>query len=220
MTRKTLAAGDLIDAYIEETTLRETDVLRRLREETERHPRSRMLLNPVQGQFMALLAKATGVKRALEIGTFTGYSSLCVAAALPPDGKLVCCDIDADLTAIARRYWAEAGLADKIALHIGPAAETLAALLDTEGPESFDFIFIDADKANYETYYELSLKLVRRGGLVLCDNVLRNGWVATDPEVDRETILLRALNEKLGRDERIDVSLLPIADGLTICRKR
>jgi predicted O-methyltransferase YrrM len=220
MTRKTIGSGDVLDAYIEETTLRETPVLRRLREETERHPRSRMLLNPVQGQFMALLVKAIGAKRALEVGTFTGYSALCVAAALPSDGKLVCCDIDAGLTAIARRYWAEAGLAGKIDLHIGPATETLAALLVSAGPASFDFAFIDADKANYDTYFELSLELVRPGGLVLCDNVLRNGWVATDPEVDRETIILRALNEKLGRDERIDVSLLPIADGVTVCRKR
>jgi caffeoyl-CoA O-methyltransferase len=219
MARTTFGATRQLDDYIENVSLRDTDILRRIRDETEKHPRGRMLLNPVQGQFMGLLVKAIGAKRAVEVGTFTGYSALCVASALPADGKLVACDIDADLTAIARRYWAAAGVAEKIDLRIGPGAETLAALLKDEGPGTFDFAFVDADKAGYDAYYELALQLVRRGGLILFDNVLRQGRVL-EPNADEDTQLTQAFNEKLGRDERIDVSLLPIADGLTVCLKR
>jgi predicted O-methyltransferase YrrM len=219
MTRKRTGGTEALDDYIERVTLRELDVLRRLRDETESHPRRRMLSNPVQGQLMALLAKAIGAKRALEVGTFTGYSALCVALALPADGSLVACDIDPETTAIARRYWTDAGVAAKIDLRIGPARETLQALIDAGGQESFDFAFVDADKASYDAYYEYALRLVRRGGLILFDNVLRDGRVV-DPGADPDTLLINAFNEKLGRDERIDVSLLPIADGVTICFKR
>jgi caffeoyl-CoA O-methyltransferase len=219
MTRKRTGGTEQLDEYIERVTWRDTDVLRRLRHETERHPRNRMLSNPVQGQLMALLVKAIGARRALEVGTFTGYSALCVAAALPADGTLVACDIDPETTAIARRYWAEAGVAGKIDLRIAPALDTLRALLDEDGPGSFDFAFVDADKPAYDAYYEYALQLVRRGGLMLFDNVLRDGRVV-DPNADPDTLVINAFNEKLGVDERIDVSLLPIADGVTICYKR
>jgi predicted O-methyltransferase YrrM len=219
MTRKRTGGTEQLDEYIERVTLRDSDVLRRLRHESERHPRNRMLSNPVQGQLMALLAKAIGARRALEIGTFTGYSALCVASALPPDGKLVACDIDPDTTAIARRYWAEAGVAERIDLRIGPALDTVKTLLAEYGPDSFDFAFVDADKPAYDAYYELALQLVRPAGLILFDNVLRDGRVV-DPDADPDTLVINAFNLKLGRDERIDVSLLPIADGVTICYKR
>jgi len=219
MTRKRTGGTEVLDDYIERVTLRELEVLRRLRYETESHPRHRMLSNPVQGQFMALLAKAIGAKRALEVGTFTGYSALCVALALPADGTLVACDIDPETTAIARRYWSDAGVAAKIDLRIGPALETLQLLVDAGRLESFDFAFVDADKASYDAYYEYALRLVRCGGLILFDNVLRDGRVV-DPGADPDTLLINAFNEKLGSDERIDVSLLPIADGVTICFKR
>jgi caffeoyl-CoA O-methyltransferase len=219
MTRKRTGGTEQLDEYIERVTLRDTDVLRRLRHETERHPRNRMLSNPVQGQLMALLVKAIGARRALEVGTYTGYSALCVAAALPAGGTLVACDIDPDTTAIARRYWAEAGVAGKIDLRIAPALDTLKTLLDEDGPGTFDFAFIDADKPAYDAYYEYALQLVRRGGLMLFDNVLRDGRVV-DPNADPDTLVINAFNEKLGADERIDVSLLPIADGVTICFKR
>ena len=219
MTRKRTGGTEQLDEYIERVTLRETGVLRRLREETELHPRNVMLSNPVQGQFMGLLAKAIGARRALEIGTYTGYSALCVAAALPADGRLVALDIDAETTAIARRYWTEAGVAGKIDLRIGPALETLAVLLHENGPERFDFAFVDADKPAYDAYYEFALKLVRRGGLILFDNVLRDGRIV-DPNADQATRIIDAFNKKLGQDERVDMSLLPIADGVTICFKR
>jgi predicted O-methyltransferase YrrM len=219
VTRKTIGGTEQLDDYIERVALRDTDVLSRLRRETERHPRGRMLSNPVQGQLMALLAKAIGARRALEVGTFTGYSALCVASALPPDGMLVACDIDVETTAIARRYWREAGVDERITLRIGAALDTLKALLNENGAGSFDFAFVDADKASYDAYYEYALQLVRRGGLILFDNVLRDGRV-TDPNSDSDTLIMNVFNEKLGTDERIDVSLLPIADGVTICLKR
>lgn len=219
MTRSTIGLSDRLDAYIEAVSLRDSDVQRRLREETARYPHGTMLLNPVQGQFMALLVKAIGATRAIEVGTFTGYSALCVALALPPGGTLVACDVDADAAAVARRYWSEAGVDERIDLRLGPAIQTLDALIAQGSAGRFDFAFIDADKANYDAYYERLLRLVRAGGLILMDNVLRSGKVA-DPEAGGDAIPLRALNEKVGKDERVDATILPVADGLTIVRKR
>ena len=206
--------------YIESVSLRESDALRRLREETRRQPFGMMQIDPEQGQFMALLARLVGARRCLEIGTFTGYSALWIALALPPDGHIIACDIDARMAAIAERHWQEAGVADKIQLRLGPALTTLDALLREGGERSFDFAFIDADKENYGHYYERVLRLLRPGGVVVIDNVLWGGSVAERSARDPATVALRTLNRKLHTDARIDLSLLPIADGVTIARKR
>jgi caffeoyl-CoA O-methyltransferase len=179
-----------------------------------------MQIAPEQGQFMALLAQLLGAKKTLEIGVFTGYSSLCVALALPPEGKIVACDVSEEYTATARRYWEVAGVAGKIDLRIAPALQTLDQLLAACEAGTFDFAFIDADKDNYDGYFELSLQLVRTGGLIAIDNVLWGGRVA-DPQVqDSSTQAIRAFNEKLHRDQRVTLSLVPIADGLTLALKR
>ncbi len=179
-----------------------------------------MQIAPEQGQFMALLIQLIGATKTLEIGVFTGYSSLCVALALPPTGKIVACDVSEEYTAIARRYWQKAGVTDKIDLRLAPALETLDQLLASGQAETFDFAFIDADKENYDHYYERSLQLVRPGGLIAIDNVLWFGQVA-DPQVqDNNTLALRALNDKLHHDERVTLSLVPIGDGLTLALKR
>ncbi len=179
-----------------------------------------MQIAPEQGQFMALLIQLIGATKTLEIGVFTGYSSLCVALTLPPTGKIVACDVSEEFTAIARRYWQTAGVADKIDLRLAPALETLDQLLASGQAETFDFAFIDADKENYDRYYERSLQLVRPGGLIAIDNVLWSGEVA-DPQVhDNNTLAIRALNDKLHHDERVTLSLVPIADGLTLALKR
>ena len=193
-------------------------VQRELIEETRRLGGiSMMQIAPEQGAFMTLLARAIGARRAVEVGTFTGYSALCLARGLPPDGHLLCCDVSAEWTAIARRYWEKAGVADRIELRLGPAAETLAAL----PPEpAFDLAFIDADKPSYPVYYEEILKRLRPGGLVLVDNVLWMGRVADPSANDEATAALRAFNAKLAGDPRVEVVMLPIADGLTIARKR
>jgi caffeoyl-CoA O-methyltransferase len=220
MPRKTLNLTDELYAYLLDVSLREPPLLARLREETAARPRSGMQISPDQGQFMALLAELIGARRVIEVGTFTGYSALVVARALPADGRIVTCDLDPETTAIAKRYWAEAGVADKIELHLGPAVETLDALLaDGEG-SAFDFGFIDADKENYDAYYERVLALLRPGGLMLVDNVLWSGAVADPSREDADTLALRALNEKIHGDERVTLSLLPLADGLTLARKR
>jgi caffeoyl-CoA O-methyltransferase len=179
-----------------------------------------MQISPEQGQFMALLARLTGARRCLEVGVFTGYSSLVTALALPVDGSIVACDVSEEWTAVARRYWREAGVAHKIELRLAPATETLDELLAQGQAGTFDFAFIDADKTNYLAYYERTLSLLRTGGLVLVDNTLWSGRVA-DPEVaDADTVSLRHFNEVLHRDERVDLSLLPLGDGLTLARKR
>jgi caffeoyl-CoA O-methyltransferase len=219
MLKKTFGLDDRLYSYLLSVSLREPDILRQLREETARHPRAMMQIAPEQGQFMALLVQLLGATKALEVGVFTGYSSSCVALALPPNGKLVACDVSEEYTAIARRYWKAAGIADKIELRLAPALETLDGLLAVGQAETFDFAFIDADKENYEGYYERSLQLVRPGGLIAIDNVLWSGRVA-DPRVrDSSTQALRALNEKLHQDERITLSMVPIADGLTLALK-
>ncbi|MFN0084873.1 MAG: class I SAM-dependent methyltransferase [Blastocatellia bacterium] len=211
-----LALTDQLYAYLMDVSLREPDVLRRLREETAMLSHAMMAISPVQGQFMQLLLKLIGARKTLEVGVFTGYSSLSTALALPEDGKIIACDVSEEWTAIARRYWAEAGVAGKVDLRLAPAIETLDGLLADGQAGSFDFAFIDADKAHYDDYYERALKLVRRGGLLLFDNMLWYGKVA-DPNVqDVDTAALRALNEKLHRDDRVFVSLLAVGDGISL----
>ncbi len=215
---------DRLHDYILANSLREPAVLRRLREETAALPGAGMQIGPDQGQFMALLVELIGARRTLEIGTFTGYSALVVALALPPEGRVVACDVSEDYTAVARRYWAEAGVADKIELHLAPALETLDRLL-APGPAggqagSFDFAFIDADKSNYDGYYERALALLRPGGLAVIDNVLWDGKVVEEAAHDPDTRAIQALNAKLKDDPRVTVSLLPLGDGLTLARKR
>ena len=220
MSRQTLPLTDQLYDYLLGASLREPDVLRRLREETAAHPKSQMQIAPEQGQFMALLARLMGARRALEVGVFTGYSSLAVARALPEDGHLVACDVSEEYTAVARRYWQEAGVDQKIDLRIAPAAETLDALLEDGQAGTFDFAFIDADKTGYDGYYERTLRLLRSGGLVVLDNMLQGGAVA-DPADDSASVqAIRALNAKLHEDARIHLSLLPVADGLTLALKR
>lgn len=220
MSRQTLPLDDRLYEYLLHVSLREPDVLRRLREETAAHPEAQMQIAPEQGQLMALLVQLIGARRTLEVGVFTGYSSLAVALALPQDGRILACDVSEEYTAIARRYWREAGVDRKISLHLGPALETLDAVLQEGGEETFDFAFIDADKPSYAAYVERTLQLLRPGGLMLIDNVLWGGKVA-DPTVhDADVDAIRALNESLRADERVDLSLLPIADGLTLARKR
>lgn len=220
MLKRTLGLDDQLYDYLLSASLREPEILRQLRQETASHPRSIMQIAPEQGQFMALLVQLLGATKTLEVGVFTGYSSLCVALALPPTGKVVACDISEEFTSVARRYWQAAGVADKIDLRIAPALETLDQLLAAGQAETFDFAFIDADKNNYEAYYERSLQLVRRGGLIAIDNVLWSGRVADPEDRDRQTETIRALNEKLHHDERVTLSLVPIGDGLTLALKR
>ena len=220
MTKKTLGLDNQLYDYFVSVSVRQPDILRRLREETANHPNSNMQISPEQGQFMALLVQLIGAKKTLEIGVFTGYSSLSVALALPPNGKIIACDISEEYTSIARRYWQEAGVAEKIDLRIAPALDTLAELLNSGEQESFDFAFIDADKENYQEYYECCLKLIRPGGLIAIDNVLWSGKVA-DPQVqDQSTQAIRKFNEKLFQDERVTISMVPIADGLSLALKR
>lgn len=206
--------------YIGKVTRREPDVLRRLREATASNPMSRMQIAPEQGQFMALLIHLLGAKRTLEVGVFTGYSSTAVALALPIDGKIVACDVSEEWTAMARQFWREAGVESKIDLRLAPAMETLDKLLAEGQAGTFDFAFIDADKENYDGYYERALELIRPRGLIAVDNVLWHGQVL-DPGVnDKDTVAIRALNEKLHYDERVSLSLIPIGDGLTLACKR
>jgi predicted O-methyltransferase YrrM len=179
-----------------------------------------MQISPEQGQLMALLVQAIGARRAIEIGTFTGYSALWVALALPADGKLVCCDVSAEWTAVGRPYWDKAGVAGKIDLRIAPATETLDRLLAGGGTGAYDFAFIDADKTGYDGYYERCLELLRQGGLIAIDNVLWGGDVADSRKRSADTLALRALNKKLHRDQRVSLSMLPLGDGLTLALKR
>jgi caffeoyl-CoA O-methyltransferase len=220
MSGEMIKATNAIQDYIRDVTLREPDILARLRAETDPLPLSGMQISPLQGQFMALLVQAIGARRCLEVGTFTGYSSLVVALALPADGKIVACDVSAEWTSIARRYWAEAGVQQKIDLHLAPALKTLDGLLADGQDGTFDFAFIDADKKNYDGYYERALKLVRPGGLITIDNVLWGGSVVDPRKRDADTAAIKALNRKLHGDTRISPSMLPIGDGLTIACKR
>ncbi|GCL35723.1 caffeoyl-CoA O-methyltransferase [Sphaerospermopsis reniformis] len=219
MAKQTIGLEQNLYDYLLSVSVREPEILTQLRQETAQLPMSIMQISPEQGQFMALLVKLIGAKKTLDIGVFTGYSSLVVALALPADGKIIACDVSEEYTSIARRYWEKAGIADKVDLHIAPALETLDNLLAAGEAESFDFAFIDADKGNYENYYERSLQLIRPGGLIAIDNVLWSGKVA-DPEIqDNQTKKIRAFNQKLYQDSRITLSLVPIADGLTLANK-
>ena len=211
--------GPLYD-YLLAASLREPPVLARLRAETAGHPRVNMQISPEQGQFMALLVRLTGATRCIEVGVFTGYSSLAVALALPPDGRIVACDVSPEYTAVARRYWEEAGGAARIDLRLAPALETLDALLADGGEGTYDFGFIDADKGGYADYYERVLRLLRPGGLVAVDNTLWDGRVAEEGNDEPDTLAIRAFNERLRDDGRVDLSLVPIGDGLTLARKR
>lgn len=220
MTKKSITLTDSLYDYITRVSLREPPLLKRLREETASNLLANMQIAPEQGQFMALLIPLMGARKALEIGVFTGYSSLCVAMALPPDGKLVACDVSDEWTQIARRYWKEAGVEHKIELHLAPARDTLDRLLRNGEAGTFDFVFIDADKTGYDDYYERTLQLLRPGGLIMFDNMLRNGDVADPTVLTDSTVAIRVLNEKLLHDERITLSLLPVADGITFALKR
>ncbi|WP_220813495.1 O-methyltransferase [Pseudomonas paralcaligenes] len=220
MTNRTLALDDALYQYLLDVSLRESPLLKRLREETAKLPSAGWQIAPEQGQFMALLAQLCGARKILEIGTYTGYSALCMAQAAGEDGRLTCCDLPGDYNAIAERYWQEAGVAERIDLRLAPALETLSALERGGHGESFDLIFIDADKANYPVYLEHALVLARRGGLILFDNVLWSGRVLEQNPDSADTRAIQSLNRGLRRDSRLDLSLLPLGDGLSICRKR
>ncbi|HIF06769.1 MAG TPA: SAM-dependent methyltransferase [Gemmatimonadetes bacterium] len=220
MARRTNNLPDDLYEYLLDVSLREPPVMRRLREKTASLENARMQIGPEQGQLMALLVELIGARNVLEVGTFTGYSALAVARALPDDGHLVACDVSEEWTAIGRPYWEEAGVAHKIDLRLAPAAETLDALLAEGHAATFDFAFIDADKTAYDAYYERALELIRSGGLIALDNTLWEGKVVDPAVTDADTEAIRAINAKLVRDERVTMSLVPIGDGLTLVRKR
>jgi len=211
---------DALLRYLRDCSVQETDVMRRLRERTAEMPDARMQISPEQGQFMRLLVELLGARQALEIGVFTGYSALWVAGALPAEGRLVACDVNREWTDIARQHWDEAGLAPRIELRLGAAATTLDALLAAGAADAFDFAFIDADKARYDAYYERCLRLVRSGGLIAIDNALWSGRVADPSAQDEDTAAIRALTLKTRDDPRVSASLVPIGDGLLLCRRR
>jgi caffeoyl-CoA O-methyltransferase len=220
MSNKSIQLDNRLYDYLLSVSLREPGVLRQLREETASHPYGGMQIAPEQGQFMAMLVDLIGARRVLEIGVFTGYSSTCMALALPPDGRLMALDLSVEYTEIARRYWQLAGVADKIELRLGPALASLDRLIKDGASGSFDLAFIDADKRHYDAYYERSLRLLRQGGLLLIDNVLWGGKVADPAVEDADTQAIRALNQKIHADDGVTAVLLPVADGLTVARKR
>jgi caffeoyl-CoA O-methyltransferase len=206
--------------YIDDVSVRENDVQRRLREETRGIKWAQMQISAMQGQFMALLVELIGARRTIEVGTYTGYSALAVALALPDDGQVIACDISEEWTAVARRYWKEAGVDGKIDLRLAPAIETLDRLLKDGEAGRFDFMFIDADKENYDAYYERGLELLRTGGLIAIDNVLWGGAVIDKADRTKDTRAIRALNKKIKGDARVTLSLVPVGDGLTLAHKR
>lgn len=220
MPARMLKFSDELAEYLRTVGVREPQVLAELRAETLGMPGAGMQISQEQGALMANLVRLTGTRKALEVGTFTGYSSTAVALALPADGTLIACDVSEEWTSIARRYWEKAGVAGKIELNLRPATETLDKLIEAGEAGSFDFAFIDADKTNYDAYYERALVLVRSGGLIAIDNVLWGGSVVDDSRQDEDTKAIRALNTKLREDERIDLSMLPVGDGLTLAVKR
>ena len=219
MSRYTLAITDELREYILSVSLREHSLLESLRIETATMPEAKMQISPDQGQFMAMLLRLMEARMVLEIGTFTGYSALSMAFALPPDGQIIACDVSDAYAKIARRYWSEAGVADRITLRLAPASETLDDLLAEGRADTFDAAFIDADKENYDLYYECSLALVRPGGLIMIDNVLRGGDSANSATKSLSTQSIQALNKKLHTDPRVNLSLVPIGDGLTLIHK-
>ena len=219
MTDKSLALNPALYEYLQSVSVQETEELRQLREVTAQLPRAIMQIPPEQGQFMSLLAKLINARKTIEIGVFTGYSTLVVALALPEDGKIIACDHDSRFPDIAKPYWEKSGVGHKIDLRIAPAIETLEELIKEGESGTFDFVFIDADKRNYMNYYELSLQLVRPGGLIAIDNVLWFGQVADPEDTDPRTIAIRELNQHIYQDSRVQISLLAIADGLTLAMK-
>ena len=219
MSRIHIQMTDALSEYMREVSLREPEILRELREETRSHPRAQMQITPEQGQFMQMLMQLLGAWRTIEVGVFTGYSALAVAMALPEDGRIVACDASEDFTSIARRYWEKAGLAHKIELRLAPATDTLNGLIASGQQEKFDFVFIDADKENYDIYYERALVLLRPGGVIGIDNVLWHGRLIDPSYTDEGTEAIRRLNRKLHADARVSLSMLPIGDGLTLARK-
>ncbi|MEP6697237.1 MAG: class I SAM-dependent methyltransferase [Pseudonocardiales bacterium] len=220
MSGKSIGLTDEVHDYLVRVGGREPEVLRRLREHTQAIPQHNMQIAPEQGAFMAVLAELTGARRCLELGTFTGYSALAVALVLPPDGSILCCDVSEEWTSIAKRFWAEAGVADRIELRLAPALETLDGLLADGAQDSFDFAFVDADKVNYPAYHDRLMRLVRPGGVMLWDNVLWSGEVVNPDADDPDTRAIREINDMLAADERITLAMLPIADGLTVARRR
>jgi predicted O-methyltransferase YrrM len=220
MSYDSISVNRALGEYLISVSLREPELLKELRAETAHQAYGGMQIAAEQGQLMALLVRLMRAKRCIEIGTFTGYSSLSVALALPADGKLICCDVNPETTAIAQRYWRKAGVAEKIELRLAPALETLDALLSAGAAGSFDFAFIDADKPEYDQYYEACLKLLRPGGLAVIDNVLWSGQVADPGRRDQSTTALKKLNRKIHEDARIDLSMLPLGDGVTLALKR
>jgi predicted O-methyltransferase YrrM len=220
MSKGSIGLSDELNAYLVEVGAREPEVLARLREETAAMPQAGMQIAVEQGALLAMLVKLLGARRVLEIGTFTGYSSTAMALALPPDGRIVCCDVSEEFTSVARRTWAAAGIEDRVELHLAPALETLDALLAADGAGTFDLAFIDADKTNYRGYVEGALFLVRQGGLIAIDNVLWGGRVIDASDTDEDTQAIRDLNADLATDERVDIAMVPIADGLTLLRVR
>ena len=220
MTSKSIGLPDDVYDYVLAHGVREPEILARLREETASHPMAQMQIEPLQGAIFRLLVELLDARAYVEIGTFTGYSSLAVALAMPADGRLVCCDVSEEYTSVARRYWAEAGVADRIDLRIGPGIDGLDSLLTEGRAGSFDLAFVDADKKSYPDYYERCVQLVRQGGVVALDNVLWGGEITDLAKHDRETLALRAVNELVRDDERVTPVLLPVADGMTLARKR
>jgi caffeoyl-CoA O-methyltransferase len=219
MASRSLGLDDRTADYLRAVSVTDTPILKRLREETATQPMAVMQISPEQGQFMAFLVRLMDVRRAIEVGTFTGYSALVTASALPAQGKLVCCDVSEEWTAIGRRYWAEAGVAHKIDLRLGPAKATLDAMIAAGESGLYDFAFIDANKEDYGAYYEACLRLVRPGGVVAIDNVLWSGKVADPADTTKETAAIRALNDRIKADARVERCMVPIGDGLTLCRK-
>lgn len=220
MTKRTLEMNDGLYDYLLSTSSRESVLLKELAAVTAQDPMARMQIASEQGQFMGLLVKLIGARNIIEVGTFTGYSSICMAQNMIRPARMVCCDLDVSWTNIAQQYWKKAGVDDICELHLAPAIDTLSQLIKTGKQRTFDLAFIDADKENYDAYYEACLKLIRPGGLILIDNTLWSGRVIDRQHNDVDTQAIRALNKKLQRDQRIELSQLPIADGLTLCLKK
>lgn len=220
MSNRTISMTDGLYQYLLQVSLREPPILQRLRAETAKHPKHSMQISPEQGQFMRLLIRMLGASRCLEVGVFTGYSSLSVALVLPDDGHIIACDVSEEFTAVARRYWHEAGVERRITLHLAPALETLDTLLKRGEQGRYDFAFIDADKGNYLNYYERIIRLLRPGGVIAVDNVLWDGAVIDKKDKSKDTVAIREFNAALHKDQRIELSMVPIGDGLTLARKR
>ena len=220
MSNRSIGLEEGLHAYLLDVGVREPDVLRRLREETAALPNANMQIAPEEGAVLAMLVRLLDARKVLEVGTFTGYSSTAMAMALPADGRMVCCDVSEEWTDIARRAWTVAGVVDQVELRLGPAIDTLDDLLAADEAGTFDLAFIDADKENYAAYYARALRLVRRGGLIAIDNVLWDGRVADASVNDDSTVAIRELNAQIADDERVDVVMLPVADGLTLARIR